>query len=1112
MMNCTKDGVIFNQLGSELELSARQALDLSATWVLKCFGMESVNLDTVTTKTNLSAAYPALVRLQLLELPVGAIGEDYIRNAMKVYTLPFRGIPPEYFSSITLADDSGRWAYKASYGARFRRGIGTFLVALHASGAITLPFSFDWPRGHVGNGPEVELCDLGALPELLSLIRSIEFEANTRNDPVFDAFTPVQRKHLWTYGTKLMLCLGWREPSDVSLDDLVKLKRENDDTDFAGPNIFNQVVPLLDVLERKYKGRAAVTVSEWRAVSKSLRTTRMSSLDRAAPRGIPGDEELAEVASQVQPASFAPSMLSKIRSLPGLDSDITALHGTWRVLEESFLKKTQRENYKQIKGTFGYFNIYLFYYLPYWYARHPDCEVAFPDVPNKLLSSVFIADLGLPQPGVRPMTLLDYFRFCSEKKEWRGESQYAHLIVLKRFFEYLERHSAELPGCVGFKQPLSTEDFPATSRAMGTNKRPIPRRVFPLFVAYAEAIAALSEALLERILAGEVTDADLDGIATYAVTDTFAWQHVFGFIPMVFHQGKGYPLRYIPSVLQLNRMRVKGGRVLRIPQPHALHQIIVALHTGIRHNHIQWLDLQTFDKYHIDEASQEFTRLYVNTDKVKTAGWSPYVHLRVIEILGKQKRWRELIDEAGFGKKVFYNGNERTKWGSFYPLFSSLLDGMPHPDNRYHSVWRSLVAGVQSLLGDIGDRTFELYRLLPPGISIDDPNLDRKLHEYGAEQKNVCELEVKTRITPHSARVSVVSHSITVLPADVIGKYITGQKESTVYHYVALDDEEVFAEQQLQKIALRDRGYKNGYEGMLSAVPADQTQFIRADDVNSSLVGGLRGNLEETIASHGLTSFTLNDAIKTGIEVLRETGAQGAVFNKTEICPYGNRCPGELVKQIGAAGRCSLCPYAVRSIDHLPAVTAKYRQVGEMLHDVEDRINDESGASLTLDEYDSLGHERARLAEDLAAWRLVEEVLEITRQRIEAGASNARWVVQKPEIVELHLKKARFPSQETEYVLARLIESESYPTLESPQIRAKFDLMRRQLLANMGDVRKAISSQIPVNPAAECLGLIRSVVSANKLTNRDVLALLKSDEHLESHPHSAIKLLTGDQR
>ncbi|WP_147309851.1 hypothetical protein [Paraburkholderia sp. BL6669N2] len=539
-----------------------------------------------------------------------------------------------------------------------------------------------------------------------------------------------------------------------------------------------------------------------------------------------------------------------------------------------------------------------------------------------------------------------------------------------------------------------------------------------------------------------------------------------------------------------------------LPQPHGLNNILVSLYTGLRNNHIQWLDAKTFD-CRVTEEDRLFAKLHTNTDKTKKSAWEPHVNFRVIEILRSQKEWRGLINWPGFKELLYYNNNEKTKWPKIFPLFSAVADGRPHPDSRYERTWRAVLGSFQAILPDIDEASnFRLCSLEPPYVEFLDVDAKAKKEKYGLEcnETGVCLLDVKSKITPHSARVSVVSQFITFLPAEMIGTYITGQTPATVHHYVKLDPEFLEIEQVHQSMVLRERAYRNELEAFATA-PRVPDRFIRADDVNSHLAKSLRSNLDETLTSYGCISIVLNEGSTNGLDVLRETRAAYAVENKTEICPYANHCPPEVVKMWRGPHRCGLCQYAVRSVDHLPAVAAKANQFDEILFALTEKIV----AAMNSDdprysdaELDRLEEERLRIGEELAGWKVSEEVLDATRCRIAAGEETRRWVVQAPEIILQDLQRVAVPSNATAYLLQRLQECIVYPTLESPQMRAKFDLLRRSLLARTGRLDEAFSFAAPVSPAEECAGLLRSMVEANTLTYDDLVNLLERDQHLQN--------------
>lgn len=1117
MINTTNGELVFNQSGRALDESVRKALRTAAGWVQKAYHLEHINLEDVTTKTHVRIAFAAYSKLCILSEPGIVFDEQYVRDAFNFFNLPYEGVSEEHFYKVTFAKPGSAWAYKRTYGRHVRRGFGAFMIALHARGAITLPYLFGWPELQ-----GTELCDVDSLPELLRFIRSMGSPIDTNNETVFEYLPANQRERLIWAGTKLILATGWLSPTDANYEDLLLIKAENEATQFSGRGHVDLGIGLLiKALENKYKRDCGLSVAGWRRHLKNTAYSQRTSgpvgkkLRAKLDFTRSDNASLLLKAGEMSPGDMYPERLAQIGGLPDLQVDLPTLSKTWLALERAYLKR-RRESDKQVLICLGYLNIYLFVYLPHWYARHPSCSIAFPSEPAKLIGGIFIANLGLADELEKPNTVVEFFEHLAATKEWVPNSHYGILKQIEIFFDFLEQHSEQLPGCNGFRQPLHADDFPPVTRAGGSPKRPISRRIFSFCLAYIEALIAHTDALLDRILSGDISDDVLLRLDESLVIDTFAWQDIFGCIPVVFHKGKTIPLRIIPKTVLLKSMRLKDGRVLRIPQPHALNQILVALYTGIRHNHLQWLDAETFDQFVEEEKGHEFTKLYVNTDKVKMQPWVAHVNVRVIEILRKQLQWRTLIDEPGFAQKVYYNNNPKTKWGKFYPLFSANRNGSPHNDSRYETAWKEILSGVETMLPEIGVSNIRLCRLLPGCVKYDDIEGTEKhrceLIEYGRTIQKKCVLEIKSDITPHSARVSVVSHLIAVLPADVIGRYVTGQTAATVYHYVKLDDDEVFAEQQLQKLSLRQKGYDEGYVAMISANKSDSARYIKADRVNSQLAQNLRSNLEETFASYGFMTVGLNDNIKTGLDILRETRGEGAVENKTEICPYGNHCPPDIRKQLGGIRPCALCPYAVRHIDHLQAVSAKGRQMQEMLDEVELRLDVEDlEENFTPNEIEVLEAERDRLGQEVALWQAAEEVLEVTRQRIESGASDKKWVVQRPEIIERHLKRVPFPSKSNEYLLARLSECVAYPTLESPRFRANIDLARRHILANTGNIREAFNPKVPANPAGEFLGLIRTVMAANNLTQQDILEMLDTDKHLDAIPYQAPLLLTEEE-
>ena len=1112
MINTTRDSIVFNCSGAALDAAIRAALTKSAETLLSVHQLEQVELSAVTTKTNLRACYPMFVKGCVLKATT-PFDEAYVRTAHEAQRNIHDQVPQAQFEAVMLPSNVGNATYKKAFAGSIKVGLGLFLLALHCSGAITLPTQFRWPSAKSADTDiNWRRREIGGLvcSELLSFVRQLNSQDDTLPHPAFASVGGHRKRREWflTYGTRLLLATGWQRAEDVNIKDLLAIKGAEAESSALEMSV-TAIRALLDVLRLAYGDRVRVTVEDWAEAMRSPGTMStkarpyadpsMKSLEKGGPRA---DRDLVKELLSVQAAWGLPKAISTLSKQPGLDVDMQPLTVTWIDLENLFIEKTKRETYKTIYKALSWWNLYLFYYLPYWFARNQGTSLVFPRSPSLLDSSVYVSRL-LQVKEERPITFIEFMNEQSSHREWENNTLYGTLLQLSKFFDFIERYSEEIPGCEGFKQPIAEHDYPRTSRLKATRKHPVPRRFFAVYLDYHEALLAHHQIVTQRVLSGELSAEELRTItANINVIDTLATADHVGFVPLLFTKSKTIRLQFIPNLLDPGWRTTVGGRPLYLPHPHGLHQNLVALHTGVRHNHIQWLDHDSFDRL-VDDGDVDFTLLLVNTDKQKDQPWAPYVAMRVVELLRAQRAWSDLIAEPGFHARHFYNNNPETKWPKFRPLFAYTKDGRPHKDGTYTDAWQAMLCGLQGLLPELeeyGPRR-RLLRLLPPGHRPEDANLDEKLEAYGAKldtDAGVCPLNVMSRITPHSARVSVVSQYVTFLPTDLIGKKITGQKPGVVSYYVSLDQEALEAEQVHQAARMRDAALRNAMEPVTSG-KRTAGPFVHADNVNSNLARALRANVNEAIVRFGCMSISFNEDATKGIDVLLETQGVDAVANKTEICPYGNKCPPHIVKALRGFRRCGLCNFAVRSIDHLPPIAAKIRQVAETVDELETVLAADAktlASKYTAEEIDLLEDERAQLCEEMSGWLLNQERLEHARQRLESGEDTRMWVVPKPEILERALRRVEIPSTMTQYVLARLGECIAYPTLESPQIRARFDLLRRELLARAGSLKAAFSSPTPIDPAAEAAGALKSLMESAGISVHEVSEMLETGSHL----------------
>lgn len=1118
MINTTQELQV-KLCGRELDSAIRGALEYVSALILRAYGYEQLDLAQVTTKSNLRAAFPLFMRNFVLRSDQ-LLDAVYLDNAFVAYRAGAQGMSKAQYEQVTLCHLYHHQQYKQTYNAQIKTGIGLLLLVLHCRRVLTLPGSFNWPlnRNEQSKLASIEQ-DICKDSELLSFLRNV----GTKDNSISNAFLAVgvEKKRIeWfgTYGTKLLLSSGWIVPEDVNYDELLALKI----AEGSKQSVVSVYRTLIDCLKRKYKDRISVSPEDWdsllRTVTYDAKPSATDPRERVALPHISAHSSASDLFREIvslSPSFATPRRLSTTLALPGLDFDVQARSAIWSKLYEAYLEE-RRESFKGPLRALGLFNLYLFYYLPFWFHENTGTSLRFPSTPNELIGSIFVSRLMIVEPDV-PQTFIEFLRARQMLKETSDATLYADIKQVEVFFSFVIERANDVPGCGKFRQPISKYDYPKLPRSLGTNKVPLPRRLFLPFMNFVESVRSYVNNINEKILSEELSKDDLYRITKFVGfidTELVRRDHSIP-TPNFDVDGTTIEMRFLPLTVTSDWYRLKDGRRLRLLRPHSLNQILVALYTGLRHNHIQWLDLETFDAF-VSEDDDDYTKLNVNTDKAKKKPWVPHVNKRVIEILRSQRDWRNLVDESGFQTLHFYNNNPKTIYPRFRPLFSfSPLTGSVHSDTVYEAAWQGLLLGFQSLIPELpvdGMASRVLCKLRPARVNFYDSDERAKLAEHALKGGDFLPLYVKTEITPHSTRVTVVSHLVSFLPPELIGQYVTGQTRATIFHYVRTEPEELEGLQVAQARDLQRRAYEGKLDGFLKGDSRVDATFIKADDLNSKLAKSVRLDLSETIIRFGCVSIDYRESGTDGIDILKEKGIEQSAFNKTEICPYGNQCPQDIIKMLKGLYRCSLCPYAVRSIDHLPALLAREKFAAEMLREIEEKICDDE-SSFTGDELDILESERQRMGEDYAGWRLCIEVLELQRLRVAAGEDSRTWIVEKPEIIEQDLKRIETPTGVTSYVLSRLQESVQYPGFQSPSIKAEFDMLRRRVLAT--DVRsmsEAFSTRIPVNAAAECTGVIRSLVSAHNLTVDDINRLLLTDEHLLTMPRvsGGLRLLSVD--
>lgn len=1090
-MNLT-DNIVFNQDLIDLDISIRDALRAVAEAYLDDCELTVSQLEDVTTKTHIRAAFPKFVFLGALKSPL-RFDQEYLQFVFKLYQTGHKEWSANDIEVLFGLHKNSNLVFKRTFTRVMKPAIGIFLLRLHINKILNLPAAFNWPtnRTKISTAHRVILRVVEE-SELLALFASLSKTSTPRHGNPFEQIIHNEKTFDWfrTYGMKLLLAAGWLEPEEVSLGDLQKVSEII--------NVRGIGRQVAQVFLYAFGNRCSLTPDDLKLVG---RREKPQSDIYSKIFATQTSTDVFDLLSETRDVAFArPDRLSEAAR----DFPFECAIQNWIELQVAFLKYSKYENSKGPSSSLAIFNLYMFFYLPRWFKEHPDTAISFPDIPAKLVGSIFISRVGTPKIPM-PRTFIEFANVRADRLAIRDTTQYSRTKVIEIFFDFVIERADEFPEAAGFKQPFGKKDHASLTSAPGTNKRPIPRRLYSAFINTTEAILAYFYVITDLVVNAAVDNGEqgrlaiLIGKSDWGYTDTFLVADKVGYIPVIFHKDKTIPIRYIHPSINAEWMRLNDGHTRYVPRPHAIAQIATAEYSGLRHNHIQWLDERIFDSQ-VGDALADYCSLVVNTDKAKGKAWVPIVNYRVIEILRSQRKWRDLIGEAGFRKDVKYNNNPDSKYPAFRPLFSYSKDGLPHPDSTYSAAWKDLLRTFSVLLPELaGDGNFEpsrLFQLRPPGVMYNDPNAEVKLSKFGSAS-NVCPLILQTEITPHSTRVSVVGNLLTYLPAELIGKRFTGQSTPTVLHYFVPDPDDILDLEIAQKNVMQRRAIEQQFSNEVFG--NGDAAYIKADTINSKLATSMRANLDESLVRYGCISIMVVEDGPTGLDLLKREGISSAAFNKTEVCPYDNNCPASIIALLRGVRKCAVCPAAVRSIDHLPAVCAKRKQTQERVLECERELaHKEAAANMTDKELNILEDCRHELYEELAAWTIVEGCLEYVRKTYSEGQTERTWLIAEPEILRKKLMQTEIRSGSIEYLLTRLQECLAYPSMQSPILSKQLDLLRRRLLAQAGDFDTAFTLDVPIDAAAECAGVLRNLASSHNLTPEQVFELMTRDDYLLS--------------
>ena len=803
-------------------------------------------------------------------------------------------------------------------------------------------------------------------------------------------------------------------------------------------------------------------------------------------------------------------------------------HGSinyWLDIQKTFLKKKKYESESSGFQALGWFNIYLFLYLPWWYEKNTlsvSQPPKYPSTLNTLNGEIFINRWTETSPSL-PLDFLSFMDLIRKAKGWQNNTAYGVLISFVVFMRWCEHKKRRLQDANEFINLIETDDLPRPTKYRQSQKTPLTRRLFKLFIRYCYALENIQCQLIDKVEKGAISVEHLKQLGGQGAN----YIHLSN-SPIKGAMDINEPCRLLqPRLINIDtfgikiptisieglkgELRIRGfyrffahdeyevnGEVKTLIYPGDLIIMLLTLETGIRGIHLKWLDLDTFD-IRVDHSNlgSYLHPLTVNTDKVKTEPWVSTVSANTIKLCLKQKIWRQNISNNSFNYKVYYQGNENSKFGSFRCLFAKNTES-GSPTTQLDECWLALLKSFNQFLIDNNLREEPMYKIRPVNSNYyGEINRAAIKTDFTKTGHEFTPLTYVKRSTIHASRVSVVKERTRYLPENIVGKCFTGQNESIVSYYNLIDPEDHYENQNLQW-ADKDRSS----EVNVPIVDEGNINTTRGCAMDK----GIAQDVEQALKAYGLINISLytdsDGNIEDGISLLRSKNDLQLGPNPTHFCPFGNKCTKEVLETHEYDKACAICAYAISGIDHLPAISAAKDAAREKSienKEVLKRVRDLNPPDLDMiNEVDELVN---RYAIEAEAWEYRENDLNKKVEGIRKGFDQGEFSVGKPEFICKLYERVQFDKNDHQvsYLIKRLKDCKALPLLETKSIRAKFELGKRKLKA-CKNPRELLNFDTTHNPAKELYSLIHSYKSVYGISDNTIFKLL------EMSPEAIMKL------
>ncbi len=751
----------------------------------------------------------------------------------------------------------------------------------------------------------------------------------------------------------------------------------------------------------------------------------------------------------------------------------------WKIWDNAFKKykiHRQKQGFEGIHGRVTHIELavrdYICCYLPWWEEVH-GIKVLMPQDPSRFTRFGHWIEID----GVNGSSPDSFLKFQQIVRLGNGVEHYNMLVsILELFFDYCRSHAIELNLELNyFENPVvpAMDRLSMRGAPSKTDKIPIKKEIIPWLLRYGYAVEEFYNHVVLRIFAGNASD--FDGISLVArrsiMINTAEWGHV----PCFEYEGTEYAIQEIPIVGYWKMRKVidddRKKRSLFLPSISSFRMCLAALETGLRLQAIQWLCRDTYKS--LDKANDptaQLAPLLVNTDKVKDHPFKTMIIRRAMNLLDREFRFQEMLDEPESKQFVSYENRKETRFAPIKSLFRGPETAAPVTDRSYYSAWERLIVGFQIWFNNNIDRSepVSMFRIEPvTSRGSDVPVISAR--SRGGQVLTSCRVRVALEHTPHSARASFISARSGLLPIEVVADLVGHSNKSTTIYYMVEDQEAI--ERRILNVA-----------NLIWDSDQSNPVHIRADQVNSRLVSSFEKDRAATERAFGFRTLGLLAVERPegdGIALLRSTPMAEIVFRETHICPVGELCPTDVLANIVEPRRCGVCPLAVKSVDHIPAIGAKMRHLLEQIREAGDLISTMKARGEPSASRSEIAERRKIDIVEYEGWKTSQQALLAALRELEEG-DPAVMQVGMPEAVERHLKHVSRDVEASQFLLTRLVDSQAYSSVETPLVRAQAAQLRQRLLSSPEALAREVAD-LPNDPVMSTLSAMRVVLEARGL-------------------------------